>query len=395
MKEKLIVLVKYFRFLYSIYYYVLNFVLNILKIFIKKDEKLILINSFGGKKYDDSPKMLYEAMKKDKRFEDYQFVWAFHKPQNYRVEGAEIIKTDSFKYFKTALKAGIWITNSGIERGLKFKNKHTLYINTWHGTPIKRMGTDINDNNKSFKSIESSNVDVFTVQSDFEAEIFGRVFNINDEAIYKTGLPRNDKLAKCEKEECIELKSKLGLPIDKKIILYAPTFREYERDEMLNCCFNSPIDVEMWKKKLSDKYCLLIRAHYEVSKMMEIKNDGFVKDVSDYENLDDLMIASDILISDYSSIFFDYSIMDKIMLHFTYDYDKYNEQRGLYFDIRNWLNGSDNEEELINLIRNMDETTEIIRNKNFRDKYVEYYGNATQNCIDVIANKNCDKRMIL
>ena len=83
------------------------------------------------------------------------------------------------------------------------------------------------------------------------------------------------------------------------------------------------------------------------------------------------------------------------MLHFTYDYDKYNEQRGLYFDIRNWLNGSDNEEELINLIRNMDETTEIIRNKNFRDKYVEYYGNATQNCIDVIANKNCEKRMIL
>ena len=262
-----------------------------------------------------------------------------------------------------------------------------MYFNTWHGTPIKKMGTDIPKTNKSFSKVaRKSNIDVFTVQGDFEADVFSRVFHINKENILKSGLPRNDRLSKYNSEYKEELKRKLNLPADKKIIFYAPTFREFERDSQRNCVLKPPIDLKRWEEELKDKYCLLFRAHYEVGKVMRIQSNDFIKDMSDYPNLEDLMIASDMLISDYSSIFFDFSIMDKPMLHFTYDYEKYSAKRGLYFDVRQELSGCDNEKELISLLKNMDFQLESAKTAQFRNKYVNYFGNATEQAIDCIYN---------
>ena len=97
------------------------------------------------------------------------------------------------------------------------------------------------------------------------------------------------------------------------------------------------------------------------------------------------MIASDILISDYSSIFFDYSIMEKCMLHFTYDYDKYEEKRGMYFDIRESLSGSASEDGVITLLRNLDMQKEIEKTVAFRHKYMNFYGEASKKTVDCIA----------
>lgn len=384
MKKKLITFVKYFKFLYFLYYYIFSFFINVLKVFIKPDEKLILINSFGGKKYDDSPKEIFEAMRKDERFKAFRFVWAFHNPQEYTVDGAKIIKTDCLEYFITALKARCWITNSTIERGLNFRGKNTLYFNTWHGTPIKKMGTDISDTNRSFSSKSSFGADVLTVQGDYEADIFSRVFNISQDKLLKCGLPRNDFLVNCSIQEKNILKKKIGIPDDKIIILYAPTFREYERDSVQNCILVPPMDINKWRRKLGDNFCLLFRAHYEVAKIMEIREDSFIKNMTEYPCLNDLMIVSDLLISDYSSVFFDYSIMNKPMLHFTYDYEKYSENRGMYFDIRNELNGSDNEDDLIDLINNLDFEKELQLLEKFRKKYVNYYGSAVEQSINCI-----------
>ena len=140
MKEKIVLFVKYFKPVYKAYYCICSLFVNVLKIFVRTDEKLILINSFGGKKYDDSPKILCEAMRKDDRFLGYKFVCAFHQPEKFKVAGVKCIKTDTLEYFLTALKARCWITNSSIERGLNFKGKRTFYFNTWHGTPIKKDG---------------------------------------------------------------------------------------------------------------------------------------------------------------------------------------------------------------------------------------------------------------
>lgn len=384
MKTILINKIKYSKTLYSLYYNVMNTVINSVKLFIKTDDKLILFNSFAGRKFDDSPFALFEAMKEDERFKDYKLVWAFHHPGQYDVSGAAKIKTDTPEYFKTALKAKVWITNSSFERGLHFKNKNTFYFNTWHGTPIKKMGKDI-ENDQSFGEKGKNTTDVMTAQSDFEVDVFSRMFGIPEGNFLKCGLPRNDILCNYDETLRREYRNKLGIKDNQKVILYCPTFREFEKDTMNNVVLKPPIHLDKWKEELGGRYILLFRAHYEVSKALEIKDDEFVKDVTDYQSLNELMIASDILISDYSSVFIDYSIMDKPMLHFTYDYDKYAALRGMYFDIRKYINGSESEEGIIELLKELDAAKEAEKTKQFRNRFVQYYGNAVKESLDCIA----------
>lgn len=133
-KRRLFYIVKYSFVVYSVYYVVGTLFLRLLKFFIKPDDKLILFSSFGGRKFDDSPKTLYELMLKDKRFGDYKLIWAFTNPDEVELSEDRKIKCDTLNYYVTALKARVWITNSSIERGLSFKGKNTFYFNTWHGT---------------------------------------------------------------------------------------------------------------------------------------------------------------------------------------------------------------------------------------------------------------------
>ena len=385
MKNQLINKIKYSKTLYSVYYNVMNTVINSMKLFVKTDDKLIMFNSFAGRKFDDSPYALFEAMKKDERFKDYKLVWAFHNPDQYDVKGAEKIKTDTPEYFKTALKARVWITNSSFERGLHFKNKNTFYFNTWHGTPIKKMGNDI-ENNQSFGEKGKNSTDIMTAQSDFEIDVFSRMFGIPKNHFLKCGLPRNDILCSYDESLRNELRGQLGIKDNQKVILYCPTFREFEKDNNNNVVLKPPIHLDQWKKELGNEYVLFFRAHYEVAKAMDIKDDSFVRNMTDYPSLNELMIASDFLISDYSSVLIDYSIMDKPMLHFTYDYDKYSSLRGMYFDIRDFINGSDNEEQLISLIKDLDTAQEVEKTRVFRNKYVNYYGNAVKESLDCITS---------
>lgn len=350
-----------------------------------KQEKIILFNSYGGKKFDDSPRALFEAIVKDKRFNGWKFVWAFHRPDDFEVSNAQKIKTDSLQYFLTALKARIWITNSAIERGLDFKPTHTFYINTWHGSAIKKMGSDIAADNKSFRSNARMCVDIMNAQNTEQANIFSRVFHIPFDKFLVCGYPRNDELCQTTNEDVVRIRKRLNIPVNKKVILYAPTFREFERDGA-GCVLQPPIDLEYWRKKLSDKYILLFRAHYEVAKVMGIEENEFIYDMTAYPDLNELMIASDLLISDYSSIFFDYSLLNKPMLHFCYDYDKYEQMRGMYFDIRNYLNGSNNEIELIKNLKNINFEHEQINLKKFKKKFNVQDGNATAITIDKLAD---------
>lgn len=383
MKSNVANAIKYNKILYSIYYNLFNAILRLLRVFIRIDNKLIFINSYGGRKYDDSPKEISTAILEDPRFTDYKIKWAFHEPSKYNINGVEKVKTDTIYYFITALKSRVWITNSSFERGLKFKNTNTIYFNTWHGTPLKKMGSDI-VGDKSFHADESG-FDIMMSQGSYETEIFSRVYNIPNKNFLEVGLPRNDVLANYTDDQRTSIRNSLGLPSNKLVVLYCPTFREYEKDKDYGVVMAPPMDLKKWAESLSDNYVLLVRAHYEVSKVMSITDNDFVRDMTSYPCLNDLLIASDILVSDYSSVFFDYSITNKPMLHFAYDYDKYALVRGVYFDIREKLNGGSNEDELIELLLHLDMKEESKRSKEFRSEFVNYYGNATKSAVDWIA----------
>lgn len=386
LKKWLINRVKYSQTLYNIYYYIGTLAIRFLKVFVRADDKLILFSSFGGRKFDDSPKKIYDAMLSDPRFEGYRLVWAFLDRQKFAIPKGGKIATDGLRYYITALKARVWITNSSIERGLSFKGRKTFYFNTWHGTPIKKMGGDIAADNKSFGAKGRNRVDIMTAQGQFEADIFSRVFRISRDRFRVVGLPRNDSLTRVDSSYRAELRERLNIPKGKIVIFYAPTFREYNQSSQgVALCL--PIDFKLWQERLGGDYIVLFRAHYEVAKSMKIEETEFLRDVSSYPVLEDLMIASDVLISDYSSIFFDYSIMGKPMLCFAYDYDEYAEKRGMYFDIREQLPNAENEDELLDLIMKTPVGTPAPSTIAFRDKYVTEYGHAAEKSLDIIAKE--------
>lgn len=392
MNQKIIFYAKYVKFLYACYYYVGTFSLRLLRLFVKQQDHLILFIAYGGRKYDDSPKCIYEAMCRDGRFDDYELVWAFNSPDTYTIGRGRKIKTDTLQYFATALKARCWVTNSSVERGLSFKGKRTFYLNTWHGGAIKLMGSDIPQKNTSFRTKSKTKLDVMLSQSDYEARMFSRVFNIPLERFAIIGRPRNDELVAAKPDDIKRLKASLNIESSKKVILYAPTFREYE-NKGAGCHLSIPVDFHKWEKCLSDEYVLLFRAHYEVASYMNVQDSDFLRNVSDYPQLNDLMIVADILISDYSSIFYDFSVMGKPMLCFAYDYEEYSQKRGLYFDIRKELSCENicNEDQLLDAITHLDKKKACLLSCQFRDKYVTAYGEATQKSLDIIAselNKN-------
>ena len=211
---------------------------------------------------------------------------------------------------------------------------------------------------------------------------------MRDDEILNIGLPRNDELVHVDEKKILQIKNKLNIPLGKKVILYAPTFREYNKDSTLSTFLKPPFNYDLWYKELGDEYVLLLTAHYEIAKLMSIpEGHPFVINAFKYPYINELMIVSDNLISDYSSIIFDYSIMCKPIISFAYDYKEYKEERGLYDGYEGIFSHGvmQTEEEVINFIKNIDYTYEQNYTKNnIRDKYLSNYGDATEKAVSAI-----------
>ena len=369
-------LIKHVPLIQWLYRVVMGAFFRFIGLFVKTDEKLVLLSSYGGEQYSDSPKVIYEAMKKDERFKDYRFVWTFVNPEVFSNVDADKVKTDSMAYFVTALKAKIWITNVNIERGLRFKKKATVYLNTWHGTGPKKGGNAV----KGRKDYDFSYVDIVCVDGKYARDEMVHWFNALDENLLYSGRPREDELFEMNEATTQKVRAYFDIPEDKKIVLYMPTWREYG---------NLELNYELWEKELSDEYVMLVRAHHFAKGNICNSDKNFWIDASSYPNVNDLYWISDILISDYSSAFFDYGLLAKPMICFAYDYEKYEADNGLFMDLKNEFPSGlkRTEAEVIEFIKNMDYDGESERCKAYVDRYVSHPGNATQMCIDKIHEK--------
>lgn len=387
--KKIKLLLKNNRCIYYIYNFIGSILLKFIGLFIKTNNKLILFNCFGGQKFDDNPKAIYEYMKNSNNYKDYQLIWALDNPKLVDGLDIEFVKNNSIKFFITALKAKYWVTNSSMERGLKFKKQNTIYINTWHGSVIKKAGNEFSGEKRKFRV---SKANYIYTQSNIDINYFSKVYNYPKETFLLSGYPRNDELCNISKNEILNLKMKLNISANKKVILYAPTFREYDYDGN-GCYILPPINLEKWENKLCTDYILLFRTHYEINKILNITNNDFIYNVTDYPYLNDLLKISDILISDYSSIMIDYSILERPIFCFAYDYEKYNCERGCAYDLKTELpNGIIyNEDDLLDCILSCNYEEQKIKSKKFREKRLEVYGNAAS-YIDKIIGKHSIKK---
>lgn len=319
---------------------------------LKVDDKLIVFESFMGSKYADSPKSIYEYMISNDKYKDYKFVWFFTDPDSYKYlednSNTMVLKYKSSDYFKYYSMAGYWISNSRVMYILK-KKKGQKYIQCWHGTPLKRLGFDIEVTGgnamNSVKDIQDKYFsdaklyDYMVSPSKFVTDKYKSAFNLSasnpNVKIIEKGYPRNDFISNFSDNDVKRIKKSLEIKTNKKIILYAPTWRDNQHESGLGYVYQSPVDFDYLKKKLGKEYIILFRAHYFVANSFNFdKYKGFVYDVSKYSDINDLYVISDLLITDYSSVFFDYSILKRPIIFYMYDLDDYKGKlRDFYINL--------------------------------------------------------------
>lgn len=330
--------------------------------FIPVDDKLVIFISFHGRGYSDNPRAIYEEMQRDPRFKDYKFIWFIkkHKQKNIHIDGANIKEYFSIPYFYYMSKAKYWVINCKMPAYI-CKKDNQVYLQTWHGTPLKRLGHDIiapDDatfyrSGMSFEQMtETYDIDVkrynyMISPNAFCTEVFQTSFRINRERLIETGYPRNDFITNATNENILEIKKKFNLPLDKKIILYAPTWRDNSYVAS-GYTFELEADFHKWKETLSDEYIIVFKPHYLIINKYENDNslNGFLYSISAEVEINELYVISDILITDYSSVFFDYAVLNRPIYFYMYDLEQYKgELRGFYLDIYKELPGKIYEDE--------------------------------------------------
>lgn len=246
------------------------------------------------------------------------------------------------------------------------KRPQTKCIQVWHANgALKKFGLEDIGNCrrtsadiKRFKKVYAS-FDYITVGSEKMADIFKRSFGVKDERILRTGVPLTDQYFKDETRPYESL--------DQKVILYAPTYRDYNMTSV-----KLPFSKEQLSKDLKGEFLLLVKLHPAVRENIRLEEyEGMIKDVSDLP-LKDLLHVSDVLISDYSSIPFEYALLDKPMLFYTYDIEEYDKKRGLIDDYEAVIPGKAcrNRDILLNELKNIHHTYEEV--KRFSNEWNEY-----------------------
>lgn len=315
------------------------------------DSKTVVFACFQGLSYCDSPKAIYEHIKALEAFKDFRFIWAFKEPENYdflKSERTSVIKVDSKAFYKALGRAKYWIFNYKIQDHLDPK-KDQVFLQCWHGTPLKRLGCDLESFENAMNTlseirkrynIETKKFTYFLSPSAFASEKFISAWNMKaagkESVILEEGYPRNDLLKNYTEEDVLRVRRALGIEGGKKVILYAPTYRDNQHSTASGgYTYKTEVDFDRLKDVFSKEYVILFRPHWLVAREFDFeKYSGFVYDVSGFDDISELYIVSDLLITDYSSVFFDFANLKRPMIFYMYDLEAYRDDiRGFYLDI--------------------------------------------------------------
>lgn len=351
-----------------IYSNIFRMLFKIMQLVIKVDEESIMFVSFAGKNYDSNPRYFSDYIYSKKS--NFKIFWAFEKPENFPQCNFKKLKFGSIAYFITLLKCKYWIFDVSISRGIHMPTKKHIVVYTGHGLAYKYIGKDIKYYSKADwyrDKIIFKMSDYVLSQSRIYNKILSQAYEIAESKFLDTGYPRNDILF--EKVNSDAIRKKYNLPLDKTIILYLPTMREW----MVNEEFPIQQDDIL---KLKDDFIIIFKAH--PSSKIKVNGIKSVYDFTNVENLTDLFFISDILLTDYSSALFDYMILNKPIILYQYDYEDYKNKRGLYFTTKELpLFRAENSSTLINYINGKKYTKQNLEKT--KSKFIEYEkGNACE-----------------
>ena len=315
----------------------------LLRVFPIKKNKVLACVSIG-RRYDDNQKFIMEEL--HKLCPDVDIVWVKDPKYDYELPSwMRSVRWRSMRYFYEYVTAKIW-TNNCTEPDYYVKRRGQLYVETWHGgLGIKRVASDIIGQGAKlrkqtiFFKNASDMADVYISNSDHLSVIYRRGFHYHG-PIWKCGYPKNDMLVQNNPEEGVRARQELGIPLHHKVLLYAPTWRsrfalnQHIEMEVYN------LDLQRLKQVLTEKYggewTMLIRFHPSLRLYAKGYQETHpeVMDVTNYQDMQRLLMATDVMISDYSSCIFDAALRRIPCFTYATDFDQYKyEERGVYYEM--------------------------------------------------------------
>ncbi|NDU75638.1 glycosyltransferase [Actinomadura sp. DSM 109109] len=341
----------------------------------------VLFSCFSGRQYSDSPKAVHEELVR--RGTDLEQLWVVNDAQVELPDTLRAVRLHGREWHEALATSRYIVANHRLGDAFR-RHPDQIVLQTWHGTPLKKIGSDIREVHFAYtpgmkKALQSRTKDAgpavpewshLLSPNPFSTEIFRRAFAFEGEML-EVGYPRNDLLHSPEAAAvAARVRARLGVPEGKRVVLYAPTWRDDQYYSRGRYRFDMRIDLERARAALGGDHVLLVRLHTNVVDGVREDPHGFVRDVSAYPDITELYLISDVLISDYSSVMFDYANTGRPMLFFTYDLADYRDRlRGFYFDFEAEAPGPlvETSDDLIAAVRDADSAVE-----GYRDRYKDF-----------------------
>lgn len=344
------------KMLKVLHLFAINFLMLIFKIIPINNRKIFII-SYYGKGFGDNPKYIVEELLRVNN--DYKIIWGVKK-------GVDVSnfppQVKICRYFGLLAAfhlatSKIWIDNC--RKPPVLKRKKQVYLQTWHGFALKRIERDVEEKLSKYYTYcakaDSKKIDLIISDSKFMSEIYRKSFWYNGE-IVEWGSPRNDILINGQSHALKKVRDFFNIT-NKKIILYAPTFRadgslspySIDYDRLRQCC----------KRKFGEDFIVLVRLHPNIVQRCQdlLFEEGKIINATYYADMQELLLASDICITDYSSLMFDFALSGKPCFQFATDIEEYKQDRNFYFEIDKLpFTVSCNNDELENNILNFEES---------------------------------------
>jgi CDP-glycerol glycerophosphotransferase len=298
----------------------------------------VVYSSFNGRQYSDSPRAIHDELVR--REAPLEHLWVVRDGMCRVPASATVVRMGSREYYEAFARSRFVVTNDHLPSWFS-RRADQVCLQTWHGTPLKRIGRDMLEIRKNvgrratLQAIEhAANWQYVLSPNRFSTAILRRAYGIEGELL-ETGYPRDDALVGPDRDAVARgLRRKLGLSEDVRVVLYAPTYRDQIVDSGGRYRLDLHLDLDRLCRAAGRNTVVLVRKHHRVADLVPANGNGLVRDVSAYPDGTELLLAADVLVTDYSSVMFDFANTRRPMLFFTYDLDSYRDQvRGLYLDL--------------------------------------------------------------
>ncbi len=294
--------------------------------------------AFSGRQYSDSPRRISELLLKE--HPEIQQVWAFNEPEKFRFleeKGIKVVKYKSLKYLYYVMTSKVYVDNAEFWSALKFRPGQ-MVLETWHGGgAYKRVGghrIDVNEREQQHAVEKMNKITLFLSSSRaFTKFVIREAYQYHGEVL-ECGLPRNDDLLNPDPAVPARVRQALGIPENARVLLYAPTFRNSHSLDLYDVDFGR-LKAAL-EARFGGEWVIALRMHYYLADKAMASSAPYLRNATDYPDMQDLLQCADVLLTDYSSCMWDFSLMGKPCFLYARDIAEYRGERDFYTPIDSW-----------------------------------------------------------